>query len=76
MHVRELAEPEFACTAKGDSSPPAKAPTAGSEVLVPVTRRFQPDPDVLEKLVEVLWQLLVSAPDCETQATCIFGATE
>lgn len=42
----------------------------------PVTRRFQPDPNVLEKLVEVLRQLLLIGPDCELQATCISGATE
>ena len=42
----------------------------------PVTRRFQPDPNVLEKLVEVLWQLLMNSPDCEIPATCISGAAE
>ena len=41
-----------------------------------VTRHFRPEPAVLDALVEVLYSLIVDAPDSHAESTCFHTATE
>jgi len=80
MGVRKLAGPQFSRAAACDLPPLSEAhPASCSDVFMPITRRFEPQPAALEKLIEVLRELLVDAPANEPQPAqrpCVSAAHE